>query len=124
LSLTFARAADGPTFFDPLVTDAPGISREVGALAEHVHQADSPLTRPSVRLQYPVLQWIQFSLEVPIAFRDDGSSALGTGDLLAVGRARVFVRPTGVEHELDFEDGRTLRFHAARALLWQRMTGG
>jgi hypothetical protein len=28
-----------------------------------------------------------------------------------------------VEHELDFEDGRTLRFHAACALLWQRMTG-
>jgi hypothetical protein len=26
--------------------------------------------------------------------------------------------------KLDFEDGHTLRFHAARALLWQRMTGG
>jgi hypothetical protein len=63
-----------------------------------------------VRLQYPVLPWIQFSLEVPIAFRAEGSSALGIGDLLAVGRARVFVRPTGVEHELDFEDGRTLAF--------------
>jgi hypothetical protein len=98
-----ARAAEGPpTFFDPLVTDAPGISREVDILVEHVRQTHSRLTRPSVRLQYPVLPWIQFSLEVPLAFRDrdEGSSAFGIGDLLAVGQARVFA-PTDWPAEID-----------------------
>jgi hypothetical protein len=105
-----ARAIDWPpVFFDPLVTDAPGISREIGVLVEHVRQTDSRLTQPSVRLQYPVLSWLQFSLEVPIAFRDrdEGPSALGSGDLLAVGQARVFA-PTDWPVEIDVGLGVTL----------------
>jgi len=110
LPAAVARAADGPpAFFDPLVTDAPGISREFGVLFEHVRQTDSRLTQPSVRLQYPVLSWIQFSLEVPIAFRDhdEGSSASGISDLLVVGLARVFA-PTDWPVEIDVGLGVTL----------------
>lgn len=103
LLATRVWAGDGPpAFFDPLVTDAPGISREVDVLVEHVRQADSRLTKPSVRLQYPVLPWLQFSLEVPVAFRDrdEGASAFGAGDLLVVGQARVFA-PTDWPVEID-----------------------
>jgi len=28
-----------------------------------------------------------------------------------------------LEHEIDFEGGRTVRFHVACAVLWQRMVG-
>jgi hypothetical protein len=91
-----ARAADGPpAFFDPLLTSAPGISREVGLLVDHARQSDGHLTQPSLRLQYPVLPFLQFSLEAPVVFRDDGTSASGAGDLLAVGQARVFVPADG-----------------------------
>ena len=102
LASVAGAADDPPAFFDPLVTAPPGISREIGVLVEHVRRTDGRLTQPSVRVQYPVLPWIQFSLEVPLSFRDpdEGASASGVGDLLLVGQARVFA-PTAWPVEID-----------------------
>ena len=90
---TVAHAADEapPAFFDPLVTTAPGISRELGVLFDHGRSRDDRLTQPSLRLQYPVLPWLQFSLEVPYVIHehDDARASGGLGDLLLVGQARV-----------------------------------
>ena len=55
-----------PTFFDPVVTIAPGISRELDFFADHIRAGDERLTSMSAKLQYPVLSWLQFSLEMPV----------------------------------------------------------
>src|SRR5262245_15632157 len=89
ITLAGAAAAepDGatpPAFFDPVVTIAPGITRELALLAEHTRDGDSRRTQASIRLQYPLLSWVQLSLEMPVVFADleRGSSTTGAGDLV------------------------------------------
>jgi hypothetical protein len=90
-----ARAQDRgdaePTFFDPVVTLAPGISRELDFLLDHARAGNERLTSVSVKLQYPVLSWLQFSLEMPVLIRDldPGDSATGAGDLVLAGEVAV-----------------------------------
>lgn len=83
-------AADGEiAFFDPLVTFGPGISREVDLIADHIRASDGRLTTMSLKLQYPVVSWLQLSLEMPVAMLDDDgdSTSVGAGDLVLVGQA-------------------------------------
>jgi hypothetical protein len=92
-----ARAAepDGgpPGFFDPVVTTTPGITREVDVLFQHIRGSDGQLTQLSARLQYPVLSWLQFILEVPgvLGEPDAGATRGGVGDVLVGGQALVWV---------------------------------
>jgi len=91
-----------PTFFDPLATITPGITRELGLTFEHVRDSDDRFSQLSLRLQYPVLSWLQFSLEMPVAFADPGtgSSSTGAGDLVLVGQAMVWI-PRSWPAEVD-----------------------
>jgi hypothetical protein len=90
-----ARAQDGgdaePSFFDPVVTLAPGISRELDFLLDHARAGNERLTSVSAKLQYPVLSWLQFSLEMPVLIQDleAGDSATGAGDLVLAGEVAV-----------------------------------
>ena len=108
-SLAGAPALAGdepPAFFDPLVTISPGITREVDVLFDHARGAGGRLTQPSLRLQYPVLPWLQWSLEAPVVVWDpDGdASRVGMGDLLLSGQARVWVpRAWPAEIDVGFE---------------------
>lgn len=90
-----------PTFFDPVVTIAPGISRELDFFADHIRAGDERLTSMSAKLQYPVLSWLQFSLEMPVLIQElNGDSRTGVGDLLVVGQAAVLRAHRG-KLELD-----------------------
>jgi len=98
-----ALAADEQlSFFDPVVTITPGITREVDVLFDHVRTTSSQLSQPSLRVQYPVRSWLQFALEMPVVAvtRDTGSSATGAGDLLLTGQARVWA-PSDHRVEID-----------------------
>jgi hypothetical protein len=89
-------------FFDPVISIGPGISREVDLLFDHVGADAGELTVLSLRLQYPVSPWLQFSLELPVTLRDPdaGSLSTGVGDLLLQGQARVWA-PREWPAELD-----------------------
>lgn len=95
-------AGDPPEFFDPLATITPGITREVGLLFDHIRGADGRLTVPSMRLQLPVLTWLQLSLEMPVVVFEpsDGPASVGAGDLLLTGQAMVWV-PRAWPAEVD-----------------------
>jgi hypothetical protein len=90
-----ARAQDRgdaePSFFDPVVTLAPQISRELDFLFDHARAGNRRLTSMSAKLQYPVLSWLQFSLEMPVLIQDldAGGSATNAGDLVLAGQAVV-----------------------------------
>lgn len=90
-----ARAQDPSgtelSFFDPLVTLAPGISRELDLFFEHARTDRERLTLMSAKLQFPVLPWLQFSLEMPavILEPDRGDTASGAGDLVVAGQVAV-----------------------------------
>jgi hypothetical protein len=92
---TPARAHDGNdnelSFFDPLVTLAPGISRELDLLFEHTRTGQERLTLMSAKLQYPVSPWLQFSVEMPWLVLEPrgGETASGAGDLVVAGQAAV-----------------------------------
>ncbi len=92
---TPARAHDGNdtelSFFDPLVTLAPGISRELDLLFEHTRTGQERLTLMSAKLQYPVSPWLQFSVEMPgqVLEPRGGETASGAGDLVVAGQAAV-----------------------------------
>jgi Putative MetA-pathway of phenol degradation len=94
LSATTVAGADEQryAFFDPLVAIAPGISREVTLLVDHGRADGDRLTLASIRLQYPVLSWLQFSLEVPGVVREPEAEAwtAGVGDLVLSGQARTW----------------------------------
>lgn len=100
-----ARAQEGdaaPSFFDPVVTLAPGISRELDFLFDHGRAGNERLTSMAAKLQYPVLSWLQFSLEMPVLIQDldEEDSATGAGDLVLVGQAAVLKARHG-KIELD-----------------------
>jgi hypothetical protein len=78
--------------FDPLIAIAPGISREAHLLFDHARADGDQLTLASIRLQYPVLSWLQFSLEVPGVVREPEGEAwtVGVGDVLLSGHARMW----------------------------------
>ena len=99
-------ADDPPPFFDPVVTIAPGITREVDVLFDHVRTFSSRLSQPSLRLQYPVQPWLQFALEMPVVVldRDTGSSATAAGDLLLTAQALAWApsdRPVEIDLGLE-----------------------
>ena len=96
------RGAPEPSFFDPVVTLAPGISRELNFLFDHARAGKERLTSMAAKLQYPVLSWLQFSLEMPVLIQDldEGDSATGAGDLVLVGQAAVLKARHG-KIELD-----------------------
>ena len=79
-------------FFDPVVTIAPGITREVALLAEQVREGDARRTQASLRLQYPVLSWLHVSLEMPVvvADLDRESPTTGAGDLIVGAQTMVW----------------------------------
>jgi hypothetical protein len=81
--------AEPPAFFDPLAAIAPGITREVTLLVDHIRSDEDRLTQLSIKLQLPVQSWLQFSLEMPIVFLEphDESTRIGAGDLVLVGQA-------------------------------------
>jgi hypothetical protein len=91
-----AQAQDGGagelSFFDPVLTITPGITRELNILFDHARASDGRLTLMSAKLQYPVLDWLQFSLEMPVLIQDPdvGEPATGPGDLVLAGQASVF----------------------------------
>ena len=91
-----------PAFFDALVTISPGISRELDVLFDHIRSSEGQLTQLSLRLQYPVLAWLQFSLEVPAVLQDPaaGSPSTGAGDIVLQGQAMLWA-PRGWPAELD-----------------------
>ncbi len=69
---------------------------------DHVRASDERLTSMSVKLQYPVLSWLQFSVEMPVLIQDldaEGSKT-GAGDLVLVGQAAVLSAREG-RIELD-----------------------
>jgi hypothetical protein len=102
-----ARAADEPlSFFDPVVTITPGITREVDVLFDHVRTSSSQLSQPSLRLQYPVLPRLQLALEMPVVVldRDMGSSAATAGDLLLTAQGLAWApsdRPVEIDLGLE-----------------------
>jgi hypothetical protein len=103
LSRTVAFAADDPPpFFDPVLTISPGITREVDVLFDHIRGSSGRLTQSSLRLQYPVQSWLQFSLEMPIVVldRDSESSTAAAGDVLLAGQAMAWA-PSGRPVEID-----------------------
>jgi hypothetical protein len=85
-------ADDAPSFFDPLVTISPGITREMDVLFDHVRSPSSRLTQPSLRLQYPVHPRLQFALEMPVVFlnRDGEPLRTAAGDVLLTGQAMAW----------------------------------
>ena len=89
-------------FFDAVVSISPGISRELDLMFDHARLATGQLTDFSIRLQYPVSPWLQFSLEVPAVFQDPdaGPWSLGAGDLVLQGQAMVWV-PSSRSAEID-----------------------
>jgi hypothetical protein len=98
--------ATPPAFFDPVVTIAPGITRELALLAEHTRDGDSRRTQASIRLQYPLLSWAQLSLEMPVVVADLGgeSPTTGAGDLIVGGQAMMWTAGTWpLEVDLGFE---------------------
>src|SRR4030095_38321 len=122
-----ARAREGgdaePTFFDPVVTLAPGISRELDFLLDHARAGNERLTSVSVKLQYPGLSWLQFSLEMPVLIRhlDPGDSATGAGDLVLAGEVAVLKARHGkiqldVGVELTLPTGSTSNLAGSTAL--------
>jgi Putative MetA-pathway of phenol degradation len=74
------------------VAIAPGIAREAALLFDHGRVDGDRLTLSSIRLQYPVLSWLQFSLEAPGVVREPEAEAwtAGVGDLLLSGQARTW----------------------------------
>ena len=76
---------------DPVVTIAPGISWELNFLFDHARAGNGRLTSMSAKLQYPVLPWLQFSLEMPVLVQDPdaGDSTTGAGDLVLAAEAAV-----------------------------------
>ena len=99
-------SATPPAFFDPVVTIAPGITRELTLLAEHTRDGDSRRTQASIRLQYPLLPWVQLSLEMPVVVADLGgeSPRTGAGDLIVGGQAMVWTAGSWpAEVDLGFE---------------------
>jgi hypothetical protein len=89
-------------FFDSVVSISPGISRELDLMFDHARLAAGQITDFSVRVQYPVSPWLQFSLEVPAIFQDPdaGPWSLGAGDIVLQGQAMVWT-PSGRSAELD-----------------------
>ncbi len=91
-----ARAAEAEAeplaFFDAVVSVSPGISREVGVLFDHVRASDGRLTQLSVRLQYPLLPWLQVFLEVPGILQEPsvGATTAGAGDIVLGAQALVW----------------------------------
>jgi Putative MetA-pathway of phenol degradation len=98
-----AGADDDPVaFFDPLLAIAPGIAREANLLFDHGRADGDRLTLTALRLQYPVLSWLQFSLEVPGVIREPEADAwtAGVGDSLLSGQARAWA-PRGGPAQVD-----------------------
>jgi hypothetical protein len=99
LCMSAASAQNGSgqdiDFFDPVVTISPGISREAGFTFDHIKLPDGRFTLFSTKLQYPVLSWLQFILEVPVALSDPSGPAFdaGVGDINLLAQARVWVSP-------------------------------
>ena len=116
-----ARAHDRndpePSFFDPLVTLAPGISRELDLLFEHTRAVNERLTLMSAKLQYPVLPWLQWSVEMPALLLDPdkGDSTAGAGDLVLGFQAAVQKSPRR-QAELDVGVELTLPTGSTRLL--------
>jgi len=101
----FANESEAQTplaFFDPVISISPGISREVDAVVDHFRSSDGRLTLLSLRLQYPVQSWLQFSLEIPVVLQDPdgGSASTGPGDIILQGQAAAWT-PKGWPAELD-----------------------
>jgi hypothetical protein len=95
-------AAEPPAFFDPLAAIAPGITREVALLVDHIRSDEDRLTQLSIKLQLPVQSWLQFSLEMPVVFLEphDESTRIGAGDLVLVGQAMAWA-PRAWPAEID-----------------------
>jgi hypothetical protein len=91
-----------PAFFDTVVAITPGISRELDLAFDHIRSSEGRLTQLSLKLQYPVLPWLQFSLEVPAFIQDPeaGSPSTGAGDIALQGQAMLWA-PSGWPAELD-----------------------
>ncbi|HEU5109232.1 MAG TPA: hypothetical protein VFT95_11875 [Micromonosporaceae bacterium] len=108
--------AGSPAFFDAVVSISPGIGREVDVLLDHV-AADGRLTQLSVRLQYPVLPWLQVALEAPALLREpaDGAPTAGAGDLLLSAQAAAWA-PRDWPAEVDLGLELTLPTGADRVL--------
>ena len=89
-------------FFDAVVSISPGISRELDLMFDHARLARGQITDFSIRLQYPVSSWLQFSVEVPAIFQDPdaGSWSLGAGDIVLQSQAMVWT-PSSRSAELD-----------------------
>jgi hypothetical protein len=79
-------------FFDPVVTISPGISREAGLTLDHIKLRDGTFTQLTVQLQYPVLPWLQFILQLPVAVSDPSGPEFdaGVGDINLVAQASVW----------------------------------
>jgi hypothetical protein len=94
--------AGPPAFFDAVVTVSPGINREVGVLFDHARASDGRLTQLSVRLQYPLLSWLQVALEVPGILQDPRSEAVtaGAGDIVLGAQALLWA-PRDWPAEID-----------------------
>jgi hypothetical protein len=95
---------DDIDFFDPVVTISPGISREAGFTLDSIKLPDGRFTQFSAKLQYPVLSWLQFILEVPVALSDPTGPAFdaGVGDLILAAQARVWL---SLEHQAEVDLG-------------------
>ncbi len=89
-------------FFDPVVTIAPGISRELDFLLDHIQGPDGRFTQFSLKLQYPILSWFQLSLEVPLTISDPSGPAFdaGVGDINLAAQARVW-KSTELRAQVD-----------------------
>lgn len=111
------RTDTEPSFFDPLVTLPPGISRELGLLFDHARAGHERFTLMSAKLQYPVLSWLQFSVEMPVVVLDPdrGEAATGAGDVIVVGQAAV-LKSRREKVELDVGVELTLPTGSARLL--------
>lgn len=109
--------SEPPAFFDPLAAIAPGITREVSLLVDHIRSDEGRLTQPSLRVQLPVLSWLQFSLEMPVVFLEprDGPTAVGAGDLVLTGQAMVWT-PRAWPAEVDLGLELTLPTGSSRVL--------
>jgi hypothetical protein len=103
VSPTVAVADEAPlAFFDPLIAIAPGISREASLLFDHGRADGDRFTLTSIRLQYPVLSWLQFSLEVPgvVQEREAEAWTAGVGDVVLSGQALAWA-PGGWPAQVD-----------------------
>ena len=90
-------AEDERGFFDPLVTLDPGISRELSFVVDHIRADGERLTSMSAKLQYPVLPWLQFSIEMPVLVPDGPTEdpTIGAGDLVLTGQAALLTSRDG-----------------------------